>query len=364
MTNRIYNHHLSDVQWKEFKVGSLFESIQKGKCTNEAKQTKYSDKGVSYLSATNVNNGVSNFVERTDLTQKGNCIMFVNRGDGGAGYSVYKREDFIATASTSFGYAKWINEDTGLFVSTILSKLKKKYSFGYGRTKNRLLNDKIMLPVDNNGNPNFHFMEEYIKERKTLTKSKLIQFFERERDRLIIHPHNLPKVQWKDFFIGGKQGIFKMSATKSGIDKNKLNLEKGDIPYITNTGLNNSISLFVSDNQNKKYNKNKRNVITIGGPTQTCFYQESDFYTGRNVQILTHEKLNRKIAMFVIPLIKNQIKKLSWSNGATLSRLKQIKILLPVDEESNINWDYMEKFSENIQLKQINDVQKFLREQS
>ncbi|WP_081311132.1 restriction endonuclease subunit S [Mesomycoplasma ovipneumoniae] len=170
-------------------------------------------------------------------------------------------------------------------------------------------------------------------------------------------PYNFSNVKWKDFFIGGSDGIFQINATKSGIDKNKLNLENGNIPYITRSKIDNGINFFISSNQNKKYNKDKGNVIIIGLDTQTCFYQENDFYTGQNVQILSNKKLNKKIAMFLIPLIKSQIKKLNWGgNGATLSRLNRMKILLPIDEQGAPNWIYMERFIENIEQKKINEL--------
>jgi hypothetical protein len=37
---------------------------------------------------------------------------------------------------------------------------------------------------------------------------------------------NIPKLEdkeWNEFFIGGKDGLFSIVATSSGIDKNKLN---------------------------------------------------------------------------------------------------------------------------------------------
>ncbi|EAL5963248.1 hypothetical protein DSN88_04440 [Campylobacter jejuni] len=155
---------LVSVEWREFKISEIFDRIEKGKCKNFNTETKINNKGISFLSATINNNGVSEFVDSNTLRQKGNCIMFINQGDGGAGYSVYKYEDFISTTSNSFGYAKWINKYTGLFVACILCRFKYKYSFGYGRTEQRLKNDKIMLPIDSKGNPNYSFMESYMKE--------------------------------------------------------------------------------------------------------------------------------------------------------------------------------------------------------
>ena len=80
---------LNDVEWGEFRVKELFDKIVKGKISNQNLQTLHDSKGISYLSATKINNGVSGFVKRNNLFQKGNCIMFINQGDGGAGYCIY-----------------------------------------------------------------------------------------------------------------------------------------------------------------------------------------------------------------------------------------------------------------------------------
>lgn len=151
--------------------------------------------------------------------------------------------------------------------------------------------------------------------------------------------------EWQEFFIAGENGIFDISTTKSGIDKNKLNAVSGNVPYITRSDINNGINMFVSDKQAKKYKKDEGNVITIGLDTQTVFYQKNAFYTGQNIQILCSDYLNYWVAMFVIPLLQIQMKKFSWgSTGATLGRLKRTKIMLPVDSDGIPDWRFMENF--------------------
>ena len=103
--------------------------------------------------------------------------MFVNQGDGGAGYAVYKQEDFISTTSCSFGYAKWINKHTGLFVASILCRFKEKYSFGYGRTEARLKNDIVLLPIDSKGEPNYAFMESFMRDLESKHLQKILAYY-------------------------------------------------------------------------------------------------------------------------------------------------------------------------------------------
>ena len=167
----------------------------------------------------------------------------------------------------------------------------------------------------------------------------------------------LNNVEWGEFFIGGKTGLFNITSTSSGIDKNKLNQSEGNIPYITRSEENNGINLFVSDEQNSKYQKDTGGVITIGLDTQTVFYQPQEFYTGQNIQILKNEKLSKFSSLFIIPLLKIQMEKFNWGgNGATLTRLKRTRIVLPIDSYGNPNWKFMEDYIKQEMKKQSQRV--------
>lgn len=85
----------------------------------------------------------------------------------------------------------------------------------------------------------------------------------------------------------------------------------------------------------------------MGLDTQTVFYQPKPFYTGQNIQVFENENLNKYSALFVIPLIKKQIQKFNWGgNGATLGRLKQTRLMLPV-KNGEPDYEYMEKYTKN-----------------
>ena len=73
--------------------------------------------------------------------------------------------------------------------------------------------------------------------------------------------------------------------------------------------------------------------------------KENAFFTGQNIQVLHSEHLNKRTAMFIIPLLKIQMEKFNWGgNGATLSRLKRTKMLLPTDSKGDPNWRFMEDY--------------------
>ncbi len=154
--------------------------------------------------------------------------------------------------------------------------------------------------------------------------------------------------EWKAFYISDEKdnGIFKLRASLSGIDKNKLvACKEPDIPYITRSDFNNGVAMFVGKEQKEKFKIDDGNVITIGLDTQTVFYQPHPFYTGQNIQVLYNEYLNKYVAKFIIPLLKMQVSKLSWGgNGATLGRLKRMQLLLPISDDGQPDYAFMEEF--------------------
>lgn len=337
---------LENVEWGEFRVGDLFEEIQKGKCKNEKSETKYDDSGISYLSATNRNNGVSNFVKENNLMQKGDCIMFVNQGDGGAGYSVYKKENFIATSSTSFGYAQWVNKYTGIFVSTVLSQLKSKYSFGYGRTENRLKNDKILLPIDSKGNPDWQFMENYVKQEIKTQSQRIVLYYENKLMKLGFELLDL-EVEWKEFFF---TDIFK--EIKRGRRLTKSNQIDGDTPYISSTGINNGVDGFISNDERvRKYANNLS--LANSGSVGSCFYHKYEYIASDHITALTSEHADEYIYKFMSTIIRRLEEKYSFNREINDKRISREKLFLPIDKNGEPHWEYMSNFIKKLEKENI-----------
>lgn len=153
--------------------------------------------------------------------------------------------------------------------------------------------------------------------------------------------------KYKSFDLTGEEGIFTVESTQSGIDSINLIKEgKSIYPYVTRTANNNGVQCFVPK-QNKPLEKGK--TISVGLDTQTVNYQPYSYYTGQNVQIFSNPHLNENTAMYLIPLIKKQLENLNWGgNGATLGRLANKKIMLPINEEDEIDWLYMETYIVNL----------------
>ncbi len=170
---------LSVKTWRPFLISDLFR-LEAGKCS-QANQLKKSASGIPYIGATNRNNGVLDFVEPDEkLISRGNAIAFVCDGEGSMGYSFYKAEDCIATTNIIFGYADFLNEYVGMFITTVADKVRGKYSYNYKRRLLRLKQEQLMLPVNAAGEPDFDYMAAFIKRLVAAQYRKYLDYIGEE----------------------------------------------------------------------------------------------------------------------------------------------------------------------------------------
>ena len=177
---------LDEKEWKPFSIVGMFSSIVPGKGKGLNHLTKVHANGVNYIGATNRNNGVLCYIEENDYSKPmvldGNCIGFIKNGDGSAGFAIYKAERFVSTSDVLYGYADWLNKYTGLFFVVAQDMIEKKYSHGYKRNKEHLAGDKIMLPVDDAGEPDYAYMEQYAKNMMLRKYRQYLAFLERDAE--------------------------------------------------------------------------------------------------------------------------------------------------------------------------------------
>ena len=170
----VNNPKMGGVKWKHFLIRDLFPILVPGK-SKGLNHIEKVENGINYLGATNQNNGVLCFVTTDkDLVQKGNCIAFIRNGEGSMGYSVYKAEDFIATSDITLGYNEHLNKYIGTFITTVADRIRGKYNFGYKRSATRLAKEVLTLPADENSNPDWEYMDNYMRN---IENKQILNYF-------------------------------------------------------------------------------------------------------------------------------------------------------------------------------------------
>ena len=150
---------LPSVNWANHRVGNLF-AFENGKATHD--MVAEGDDCV-YLGAKKEDNCVMMTCSSdSELTQKGNCVIFICNGEGSIGYANYIERDFIATGDVTAAYNPNLNKYVGLFLVTLFDLERPKYSFGRKR-RPRLEDSTVLLPTRDDGVPDWDYMEKYIK---------------------------------------------------------------------------------------------------------------------------------------------------------------------------------------------------------
>ena len=154
------HQHFDTDSWKTFRIKDLF-TLENCKCS-KAKDLLDGD-DIWYIGAKKDDNGrMKKVALDNNLVSKGNCIIFICDGQGSVGYSNYMDRDFIGSTTLMAGYNTKLNKYIGLFLVTLLDLNRPRYSFGR-KWKTHLADTEIKLPVTSNGNPDYQYMENYIK---------------------------------------------------------------------------------------------------------------------------------------------------------------------------------------------------------
>lgn len=155
--------HLIDVsEWGEFSCRNLFECKNTGNIL--ARDVENGSGTTPFVTASGYNNGVVGYIDASkyDII-KGHCILV-----GGKTFTItYQKDDFVSNDSHNFTIRVKDYNISDLcylyLVSAIYTYFGQKYSWNDAVTKDKLMADNIPLPIDTNGEPNWQYMEDYMR---------------------------------------------------------------------------------------------------------------------------------------------------------------------------------------------------------
>lgn len=331
---------LHDREWKEFLVGTIF-SVKRPKARSE-KQYEYGK--APFVASGNVNNGVikcctPNENEKLDA---GNCIT-VSPVDGSAFYQGY---DFLgrggAGSSILMLYNPNMNKYSGLFISRMIRQTCSKYSYGKMGSQESIKRERIMLPVDESGNPDYAFMEQYIKEREQQIVQNYINYI---GNNIQIGGGITPLDQkdWKEFYL---YDIF--ADIRRGKRLKTADHIQGNIPYVSSSAVNNGVDALIGNTGKiRKF----ADCITLAnsGSVGKTFYHKYEFIASDHVTALKSDKLNEYSYLFVATIMQRLENKYSFNREINDMRINKEKIVLPVDESGNPDYTFMEQYVKQVQ---------------
>lgn len=144
-------------EWKTFKYTDIFK-IKKGKRLTKKDQ---SDGDIPYVSSSALNNGIDNKIGNGSTDE--NCISFACYGSIGEVF--YQDEKVWVSDNANVFYLKnkKLNPYIAMFIVTLLRLEQFRFSYGMTGKKERLESFTIKLPINKKNEPDWEFMENYIK---------------------------------------------------------------------------------------------------------------------------------------------------------------------------------------------------------
>ena len=342
---------LTDVEWGEFKVKDIFEvTNSKPYHKNNLKITK---KGIPYITRTSFNNGLEEIVENINVHN--NPKNTISLGAENADF-FYQSVEYITGNKMYIIQNDNISKNVGIFLVQSFRNSIKDCGFGYGKglTGTRFKERIVMLPMDSQGQPNWQFMEDYIKQEQKQQVQKIIDYYERKLVELAGDVVGLDKVEWKTFrFTEVFQDI------QRGKRLTKANQTDGPKPYISSTSENNGVDAFIG---NETGVRKFEDVLTLAnsGSVGSTFYQQFEFVASDHVTALKSENADKYAYLFLSTVVKRLEEKYSFNREINDTRIKREKVILPADENGNPNFQYMSDFVKKLELDKVQEVLEYI----
>jgi len=344
------NLSLKNREWKEFFIEDIAEIVS-GVDINEADRAKGN---TPYITATANNNGVGDFIGNDNKSSEKKCIS-VNR-TGSVGYAFYHPYNALYSNNCRKIVIKNKNILIGRFIASQISKQKDKYSYGYILGTERLKRQKILLPTNSQGEPDYEFMEAYIrqKEQEKINAhknciSERISELENVKD---VVP--LSEKDWREFFL-----IDIFSEIQRGKRFKKDYHIKGKMPYVSSTAMNNGVDGYVENNNNVRIFSNCLSLANSGS-VGACFYQSFEFVASDHITKLDNKDFKKSIYLFISTIVSRLGEKYSFNREINDTRIKREKILLPINENKEPDYDYMENY---MKILELNKLKKYIEYQ-
>lgn len=259
-----------------------------------------------------------------------------------------------------------------------VTALRKSFStFSWGVTsfnEDVLKKTKIHLPVTPSGAIDYDFMEALIKELEDERIKELDVYLKAtgfedckltEEEENAISLMNKGVIRFVSFYVtddkqnGRTNGIFNVKNSHN-ILQSSIVPNSGKTPYVTAGEGNNSISTYISYDENQI---EKGNAIMIGGKTMVITYQAKDFYSNDSHNLVLYpqkdELKSELVQLYMVASLRKSLKPIySWGDSVSNKKIKKDKFYLPVSSSGEIDYKFMETYiraQEKLAIQRVKD---------
>lgn len=322
--------------WIEFRLGDLFAEMYKAEAHVKGDLECFNtpaENTIRFISRTEMNNGCDCYVLNNEITgiEEGNAIAI---GDTTA-TCFYQSDRFVCGDHMVICRADWLNLYTALFLISILKQEKYKYSYGRAFKMDLISNTTIKLPSTPDNEPDWNYMEQYIKS----IKHKPLSTANQGGDSSL----TLGVENWVEFCVGD---LFEVKKGKRLTSDDQTD---GDTPYIGAIDSNNGVANYIG--QGAIHDGNTIS-LSYNGSVGEAFYQPKPFWATDDVNVLYFRKengvaFNKYIALFICAVLRQEKYRYSYGRKWVLESMKSTIIKLP-EKSGKPDWCYMENYMKSL----------------
>ncbi|MCL2082933.1 MAG: restriction endonuclease subunit S [Oscillospiraceae bacterium] len=345
-------------EYKTFRLGDLFGNATRGK---RLKSLDRIDGNLPFVTAGERDTGISAFIGNNVEVFQANTITIDMFGSAKYRNYSYGADDHIAVVHTES-----IEKHAVIYVTAAIHKVSHNSLWDY--SNNFYAKDAdalaISLPIDNDGNPDYGYMGNYIRELElkrlhkleTYLKAKGLEQYRltSDEERLLANWRN-GEVMYKIFRLGGDDGLFDIETPKRRFNANTVKFG-GKYRYVARGERNNGVRGYITESTEYL---NPANTISFGQDTATIFFQDKPYFTGDKIKVFTLKKhpLNRGISNFLIACMRKAFSNSGWGKTSfSVKVLESVSIHLPIDSSGNPDYSYMTDFIRIQQKLAIKDL--------
>ena len=341
---------LKNKDWKEFVIADLFNT-KIGKNVDGNKVNKKTGK-TAYITRKESNNGLDGFVDfNKEYLNVDRPVITI--GNETAEPFVQKFPFFTGTKVNILIPKLKLSERTLLFITQSLRMHKSKYSYSFTINSNRLKKQIILLPTTLKGNPDYAFMEAYMREKEQERVKAYKNYITKKISKLgtVKNVASFKDKEWEEFSLND---VF--LEIQRGKRLKKGDHKKGKMPYVSSSAMNNGVDNYIG---NKEKNRIFSNCLSIAnsGSVGSCFYQPFKFVASDHVTKLENKELSKYTLLFISTIATRLGEKYSFNREINDTRIKREKILLPVNKEKEPDYQFMEHYMKRLEL---NKLRKYL----
>lgn len=174
----------------------------------------------------------------------------------------------------------------------------------------------------------------------------------------MVYSNILKTISWKEFFLEDVVTI------ENGKRLTKADMQFGITPFIGASEMNNGITAFTSS-INESSDSNVLGVNYNGSVGFSFYHPYKAMFSDDVKRVKWREKQrnNKYTLLFLSVMIKQQKIKYAYGYKFNSKRMQRQKILLPMNQNDSVDWDFMEAYMKEMELNILKPTLEKLRKQ-